>query len=103
MDGLATLSQTDALQNVKMSSLFGKTVHADRPCPVQWLVFCDDGSRTAAAYAAKAGDATARNGVVGPDNFLTAAGLGNQGRLQRRQAFVLKMMYQIMQVRPCSF
>lgn len=76
-------------------------VHADN-CLVQWLVFCDDGSRTAAAYAAKAGDATARNGVVGPDNFLTAAGLGNQGRLQRRQAFVLKMMYQIMQVQSCT-
>ena len=61
-------------------------------------MFKDDGSRTAAAYAAAAGDASARNGVVGPDNYLSAARLGPRGRLQRRQAFVLKLLQQIMQV-----
>ena len=69
---------------------------------VQWLVFRDDGSRTAAGYAAAAGSATVRNGVVGPDDFVTRASLGQQGRLQRRQAFVLKLMRQIMQVMPAS-
>ncbi len=68
-------------------------------CPEarQWLVFRNDGTTTAAAYAQEAAAATAAGHAVGSSNFFDR--MDRDKPLARRRAFVLRIMRQVMQAR----
>jgi len=63
----------------------------------QWLVFRNDGTTTAAAYAQEAAAATAAGHAIGSSNFLDR--MDRDKPLARRRAFVLRIMRQVMQAR----
>lgn len=57
---------------------------------MQWLVFRDDGRRTAADYAKAASEATAKNEAVGQWDFWDR--FDPSRPIQRRRYFVIKLL-----------
>ena len=67
----------------------------------QWLVFRNDGTITAAAYAQEAAVATLAGRAVGQPNFFDR--LDRNKPLARRRAFVVRIMRQTMQARSLTY